>query len=107
MSQSSVFVDGFDNITLVDGVVRFDLVTAAQGAANTPPTVQKVGGMAMSIQGFLRSAEQINQVINRMVDQGILKRNDPAPAAAPSVAPAAAPDAAPAIANESKSKSKP
>ena len=103
MSQSSVFVDGFDNITLVDGVVRFDLVTAAQGAANTPPTVQKVGGMAMSIQGFLRSAEQINQVINRMVDQGILKRNDPAPAAAPAVAPAAAP----AIANESKSKSKP
>ena len=103
MSQSSVFVDGFDNITLVDGVVRFDLVTAVQGAANTPPTVQKVGGMAMSIQGFLRSAEQMNQVINRMVDQGILKRNDPAPAAAPDAAPAPAP----AIANESKSKSKP
>ena len=103
MSQSSVFVDGFDNITLVDGVVRFDLVTAIQGAANTPPTVQKVGGMAMSIQGFLRSTEQMNQVIARMVDQGILKKNDPARA----VAPAAEPAAAPAIANELKSKSKP
>lgn len=93
MSQSSVFVDGFDNITLVDGVVRFDLVTAVQGAANTPPKPQKVGGMAMSIQGFLRSAEQMNQVITKMVDQGILKKNDPVPAAAP------------AIADESKAKS--
>ena len=61
MSQNSIFVDGFDNITLVDGVVRFDLITVAQTAANTPPTPSKVGSMAMSIQGFLRSADQLNR----------------------------------------------
>jgi len=94
MSQNSIFVDGFDNITLVDGVVRFDLITVAQTAANTPPTPSKVGSMAMSIQGFLRSADQLNQVINKMVEQGILKRNDPAAAPAPAPAPAiAAPSA--------------
>jgi hypothetical protein len=101
MSQNSIFVDGFDNITLVDGVVRFDLITVAQTAANTPPTPSKVGSMAMSIQGFLRSADQLNQVINKMVEQGILKRNDPAAAA-----PAPAPAPAPAIAAPSASNAK-
>jgi hypothetical protein len=34
----------------------------------------------MPIQGFLRTTEQFNQVINKMVEQGILKRGDPPPA---------------------------
>ena len=85
MSQTSTFIDGFDNVTLVDGVVRLDLITVAQGAANTPPVATKVGSLAMPIQGFLRTTEQLNQVINKMVEQGILKRNEPAPAAAPAV----------------------
>jgi hypothetical protein len=88
MSHSSIFIDGFDNVTLVDGVVRLDLITVAQGAANTQPLATKVGSLALPIQGFLRTTEQLNQVISRMVEQGILKRNEPVAAAAPAAAPA-------------------
>lgn len=101
MSQSSTFIDGFDNVTLVDGVVRLDLITVAQGAANTQPLATKVGSLAMPIQGFLRTTEQLNQVIARMVEQGILKRNEPTPAAAPAL------EAAVDAALETSAKAKP
>ena len=79
MPHSSIFIDAFDNVTLVDGVIRFDLITVAPGAANAQPVATKVGSMGMPIQGFLRTTEQLNQVINKMVEQGILKRGDPPP----------------------------
>jgi len=80
MSHSSIFVDAFDNVTLADGVIRFDLITVAPGTANAQPVATKVGSVGMPIQGFLRTTEQFNQVINKMVEQGILKRGDPPPA---------------------------
>ena len=101
MSQSSTFIDGFDNVTLVDGVVRLDLITVAQGAANTQAVPTKVGSLALPIQGFLRTTEQLNQVIARMVEQGILKRNEPTPAAAPAI------EAAVDAALETSAKAKP
>ncbi|MDH4480441.1 MAG: hypothetical protein QE283_11240 [Rhodoferax sp.] len=85
MSQSSTFIDGFDNVTFVDGVVRLDLITVAPGAPNTQPVATKVGAVAMPIQGFLRATDQLNQVIAKMVEQGILKRNEPASVEAPMV----------------------
>ncbi len=77
MSHSSVFIDAFDNVTLADGVIRFDLITVAPGAANAQPVATKVGSIGIPIQGFLRTTEQFNQVINKMVEQGILNRTDP------------------------------
>lgn len=74
MLHSSIFIDAFDSVTLVDGVIRFDLITVAPGASNAQPVTTKVGSMAMPIQGFVRTTEQLNLVINKMVDQGILKR---------------------------------
>ena len=87
MFHSSIFTDAFDNVTLVDGVIRFDLITLAPGAANGQPVATKVGSMSMPIQGFLRTTEQLNQVINKMVDQGILKRAE-GPAIPQTAAPA-------------------
>jgi hypothetical protein len=98
MSQSSTFIDGFDNVTLVDGVVRLDLITVAPSAANTQPVATKVGSLAMPIQGFLRATDQLNQVIAKMVEQGVLKRNEPAPVDAPVVE-------APAVEASAKTKS--
>jgi hypothetical protein len=38
--------------------------------------------MAMTLPGFLRTVDQMNQIINKMVEQGVLKRNEPPAAAA-------------------------
>jgi hypothetical protein len=75
MQTIPMFIDGIGNISLSDGVLRFDLVGLEQGAADKITPV-KIGGMAMTLPGFLRTADQINQVINKLVEQGVLKRNE-------------------------------
>lgn len=85
MRSTPVFIDGVGNISLVDGVVRMDLLELAPGEAGKP-TPAKIGSLAMTLPGFLRTADQVNQVLNKLVEQGVLKRNE-APAA-PAQAPA-------------------
>lgn len=76
MQSTPLFIDGVGNISLVDGVVRMDLVELAPGQAGKP-TPTKIGSLAMTLPGFLRTADQVNQVLNKLVEQGVLKRNEP------------------------------
>ena len=75
MSTQYTYVDGIDSISMVDGVVRFELVTISQ-INGDKAQANKVGGMAMSVQGFVRTYDQMTQVINRLVEQGVLKKRD-------------------------------
>jgi hypothetical protein len=81
MQSTPMFIDGIGNFSLSDGVIRFDLVGLEQGSGEKPAAV-KVGGMAMTLPGYLRMVDQMNQIINKMVEQGVLKRNEPPAAAA-------------------------
>lgn len=80
--KNSIYIDGIANIVLVDGVVRFDMVTLANvGQApkkDAPPQVDVVSSVATTLPGFLRLHDQMQSVINNMVAQGLLKKN-PAP----------------------------
>ena len=91
--KNSIFMDGITNIVMVDGVVRFDLVALANNGQppkkDTPPKVEVVASMATTIPGFLRLNEQMQVVIKKMIEQGLLKRADagaPDAAAAPAEA---------------------
>jgi hypothetical protein len=75
MSTQYTYVDGIDSISMVDGVVRFELVTISQ-INGDKAQANKVGGMAMSVQGFVRTYDQMTQVINKLVEQGVLKKRD-------------------------------
>lgn len=90
--KNSIFIDGIANIVLVDGVVRFDLVTLANNGPapqkDVPPKVDLVSSVATTLPGFLRLFDQMQGVINNMVAQGLLKKN-PTPDATPLAAPAA------------------
>jgi hypothetical protein len=76
MQSTPMFIDGIGNISMSDSVIRFDLVGLEQGSGDKPTPV-KIGAMAMTLPGFLRTVDQMNQVINKLVEQGILKRNEP------------------------------
>ena len=87
MNITPQFTDGIGNITLMDGIVRFDLVELRTGPDNKPlPT--RSGSLAMPLPGFLRAVEQMNQAVNRLVEQGVLTRNAPARPEAANAAPA-------------------
>lgn len=79
-----IFVDGIGEAQVVAGTVRLDLVTLAASGPNTPPTPQPTGEqLVMSVEGFVRLHGQVTGVVEQLVSRGILRRGQPASAAAP------------------------
>lgn len=74
----SIYTDGIANITMVDGVVRYDLVTMSPSKEEGKFNVSPVASVSTSVQGMLRTYDQLSKVINKMVEQGVLKKTEPA-----------------------------
>jgi hypothetical protein len=77
----SIYADGFTNIVMVDGVVRFDLVTVANAPKSAKNEIEMVASVATTLPGFLRMHDQMASVIKNMVDQGLIKLNPASDAA--------------------------
>lgn len=75
MNNNFQYIDGIGNIQIAEGVVRLDVLMMTKFDAEKT-SAEKVGGLAMSLPAFLRSFNQMNQVVNKMIEQGLLKRND-------------------------------
>ena len=75
MRNGPLFVDGIDNLSLVDGIIRYDLLSISQ-LVDGKPVPENTGSIAMSLQAFLRTHRQMTASIDRMVEQGILKKNE-------------------------------
>jgi len=73
--MQTIYADGIANITLIDGIIRLDLVNITQ-IENDKANIRPVGALALSLPGLLRTHEQLSQAINKMVADGILKKND-------------------------------
>ncbi|MBT3472786.1 MAG: hypothetical protein HOD58_02680 [Gammaproteobacteria bacterium] len=73
----SIYADGVANITMVDGVVRYDLVTMSPAKEEGKFNVSPVASVSTSVQGMLRTYDQLSKVINKMVEQGVLKKTEP------------------------------
>jgi len=76
MSNSTTYADGIANITIIEGVARFDLVNFAPTSAD-PKAIKTVGTVAMSVQGLLRTHGQLNDLVNKLIEQGVLKKAEP------------------------------
>jgi hypothetical protein len=73
--MQTIYADGVANITLIDGIIRFDLVNIMQ-LEKEKANIRPVAALAMSLPGLLRTHEQLSQAINKMVEDGILKKDD-------------------------------
>lgn len=73
MSNSIIFTDGLTNITIIDGVARFDFVGFAP-TNEDPKAIKTVGSVAMSVQGLLRMHGQLNDLVKKLIEQGVLKK---------------------------------
>jgi hypothetical protein len=73
--MQTIYADGIANITLIDGVIRLDLVNITQ-IEKEKANIRPVGALAMSVPAMLRTHEQLSQAINKMVEDGILKKNE-------------------------------
>lgn len=73
--MTTSYVDGIANITMIDGIVRFDLVNITH-LEKEKADLRPSGSLAMSLPALLRTYEQLTQAVNKMVEDGILKKND-------------------------------
>ncbi|MEI6757963.1 MAG: hypothetical protein WCK85_08920 [Chlorobium sp.] len=73
--MQTIYADGIANITLIDGVVRLDLVNISQ-IEKDKANIRQVGALALSVPALLRTHEQLSKAINKMLEDGILKKTD-------------------------------
>ena len=97
--MTDLFADGVTDITVINGVVRFNLVTLEpdpasrdKGEPRTVPSVQH--RLVMPLPGFVNAVAQAQALITKLEQAGVLQRGAAEPAreaSRPTVAPKAAP----------------
>jgi hypothetical protein len=75
--MQTIYADGIANMSLIDGVIRLDLVNITQ-VDKDQTNVSSVVTVAMSLPGLLRTHDQLTKMIDKMVEDGILTKNNPA-----------------------------
>lgn len=86
--QTTIYADGVGNLTMLEGVVRFDLINITQTTQDTR-TTKTVGSVAMSVPALLRTYTELSGVLNKLIEQGVVQKTE----AQPTVAAAAEPSA--------------
>ncbi|NTV06358.1 MAG: hypothetical protein HGA59_07625 [Chlorobiaceae bacterium] len=76
--MQTFYADGVANITLIDGVIRLDLVNITQ-VEKEKANIRPIASLALSLPALIRTHEQLTQAINKMVEDGILKKDDTIP----------------------------
>ena len=75
--KKEIFADGIGQIHFAGGMIRFDLMTlqppAEDGKAPTPESHTR---LIMPPQGFLAAFNSMQQLIDKLVAAGVLKKNE-------------------------------
>jgi|LauGreSBDMM110SN_4_FD.fasta_scaffold06974_3 hypothetical protein len=87
--QTTVYADGIANISMLEGIVRFDLINITQIDKDSR-TSKTVGSVAMSVPALLRTYTELSGVLNKLIEQGVVKKTETQSPVTASVEPAAA-----------------
>jgi hypothetical protein len=74
--QTTIYADGVANIQLIDGIVRLDLVNMSQ-VDKEKTSLRPVGTVALSLPALLRTYDQLTNLINALVEKGLLEKTAP------------------------------
>ena len=77
MDKKEIFADGIGQIHFAGGMVRFDFVTL-QPEEGKEPVPQNNARVIMPPQGFLSAFNSMEQLINKLLEAGVLQKNEPA-----------------------------
>ena len=71
---TSLFADGVSNIFITDGTARIQLVTTV-AIDQEKSSLAPAGTLVLTIPAFLKLHDQMGQLVKKMLDDGVLKRN--------------------------------
>lgn len=79
MEQQEIFTDGISNIHLTGNLVRFDLISLQPQlkADNGQPVFQFSHRMIMPLEAFIQAFGLQENLVNQLIQAGVLKRNQP------------------------------
>ena len=76
--KKEIFADGIGQIHFAGGMVRFDFVTLQPEEEGKAPVPQPNVRIIMPPQGFLGAFNSMQQLIDKLLDAGILQKNEAA-----------------------------
>jgi hypothetical protein len=76
-----IFADGFSNISFVNGMVRIDLASTPPGpvSGGTPAQAEVHHRVVLTPRAFLQSMGMMQDLLQKLVDAGVVRRTDQAP----------------------------
>lgn len=77
MDKTEIFADGIGQIHFAGNMVRFDFVTLQPSDDGKAPTAESKIRVIMPPQGFLGAFDSMQKLINKLVEAGVLKKNEP------------------------------
>ena len=75
--KKEIFADGIGQIHFAGGMVRYDFVTV-QPAEDGKTTTQSNVRIIMPPQGFLAAFNSMQQLIDKLLEAGVLQKNEAA-----------------------------
>ena len=79
-NRKEIFADGIGQIHFAAGMVRFDFVTLQPEEEGKAPVPQSSIRIIMPPQGFLGAYNAMEQLIDKLLEAGILQKNEKAAA---------------------------
>ena len=76
--KKEIFADGIGQIHFAGAMVRFDFVTLQPTEEGKAPTPESNIRVIMPPQGFLSAFNSMQQLIDKLVEAGVLQKNDKA-----------------------------
>ena len=77
MDKTEIFADGIGQIHFAGNMVRFDFVTLQPSDDGKAPVAESKIRVIMPPQGFLGAFDSMQKLINKLVEAGVLKKNEP------------------------------
>ncbi|MCQ2402186.1 MAG: hypothetical protein MJ202_00455 [Lentisphaeria bacterium] len=74
--KKEIFADGMGQIHFAGNMVRFDFVTLQPGENGAAPTPESNVRVIMPPQGFLAAFNSMQQLIDKLVEAGVLQKNE-------------------------------
>ncbi len=71
--KSFTFIDGIGPINMIDGVMRIDLLSVSE-IQKEKIISQKVGGLALTLNSFLKMHEQMSKIVEEMAQKGVIQK---------------------------------
>lgn len=74
--QKETYADGLAQIHMIEGMVRLDFMRLQPGQDGKAPIPQPTERVIMNPQAFLRTFQAMQQMLDKFVEAGILKKGD-------------------------------